>query len=75
MTFQLNQDLKFFNWNNVGGGGGGVSHLQHLYYLYFLCQKPLFCWVPFNKTKFKTKLNEFGNKQNSTFSNGTSIIV
>ena len=65
--FSVESRPKIFNSNNfffcvcvcvcvcVWGGGGGGLHLQHFY---FLCQKPLFCWIPFNhdQIKCRTKL-------------------
>ena len=41
--FQLNQDLKFFNWNKFSLGGGEVQ-LQHLYFMSETCA----LLVPFN---------------------------
>ena len=59
MGFQLNQNLKFFNWNKFRGGGeGGVHSGATLATFIILMSETSVCWVPFNhdKAKLRTKL-------------------
>ena len=48
MSFQLNEHLKRFNWNKLGGGGGGGGEgggeitLAAFKFL-MLMSEPLFC--------------------------------
>ena len=53
MSFQLNQDLKRFNWNKSGEKGTLATFI----FLMLMSENSI-CWVPLNhdKTKFRTKL-------------------
>ena len=69
MSFKLDQDQKFFNWNKFFLWGGGEVTLATFIFL-------------MSEISYKIQdqinlpaLNEVGNKQNSTFNNATSIII
>ena len=77
MSFQLNQDLKFFNLTKFffGWGGGGGGGTLATFYISFAGS--LFIMIRQIQDQIIScllRMNEFGNRQNSTFDNATSII-